>query len=46
MTGITSTLSITKTAIAAQQAGLNITGQNIANVKIRITAGRAQSSMP
>ncbi len=32
MTGITSTLSITKTAIAAQQAGLNITGQNIANV--------------
>jgi len=32
MSGIGSTLSIAKTAIAAQQYGLNITGQNIANV--------------
>ncbi len=32
MSGISSTLSIAKTAIAAQQYGLNITGQNIANV--------------
>ena len=32
MGGIGSTLSIAKTAIAAQQYGLNITGQNIANV--------------
>ncbi|MDM8538573.1 flagellar hook-associated protein FlgK, partial [Desulfobacterales bacterium HSG17] len=32
MTGITSTLSIAKTAIAAQQYGLNVTGHNIANV--------------
>lgn len=32
MSGISSTLSIAKTAIAAQQYGLTITGQNIANV--------------
>ena len=32
MSGISSTLSIARTAIAAQQYGLNITGQNIANV--------------
>jgi flagellar hook-associated protein 1 FlgK len=32
MSGISSTLSIAKTAIAAQQYGLNVTGQNIANV--------------
>ncbi|MCP4673616.1 MAG: hypothetical protein GY857_20200, partial [Desulfobacula sp.] len=32
MSGISSTLSIAKTAIAVQQYGLNITGQNIANV--------------
>lgn len=32
MSGITSTLSIAKTAIAAQQYGLNVTGHNIANV--------------
>ncbi|MCF6248778.1 MAG: flagellar hook-associated protein FlgK [Desulfobacula sp.] len=32
MSGLSSTLSIAKTAIAAQQYGLNITGQNIANV--------------
>ncbi|MDA3791460.1 MAG: flagellar hook-associated protein FlgK [Desulfobacula sp.] len=32
MSGISSTLSIAKTAISAQQYGLNITGQNIANV--------------
>ncbi len=32
MGGIGSTLSIAKTAIAAQQYGLNVTGQNIANV--------------
>ncbi len=32
MSGISSTLSIAKTAIASQQYGLNITGQNIANV--------------
>ncbi|MCP3899839.1 MAG: flagellar hook-associated protein FlgK, partial [Desulfobacteraceae bacterium] len=32
MSGIGSTLSIAKTAIAAQQYGLNVTGQNIANV--------------
>ncbi|WP_300456297.1 flagellar hook-associated protein FlgK [Desulfobacula sp.] len=32
MAGIISTLSIAKTAIASQQYGLNITGQNIANV--------------
>jgi len=32
MSGLTSTLSIAKTAIAAQQYGINITGQNIANV--------------
>ncbi|MFN2359180.1 MAG: flagellar hook-associated protein FlgK, partial [Desulfotignum sp.] len=32
MAGISSTLSISKTAIATQQYGLNITGQNIANV--------------
>jgi len=32
MAGISSTLSIAKTAIASQQYGLNITGQNIANV--------------
>ncbi len=32
MSGITSTLSIAKTAIAAQQYGLAVTGHNIANV--------------
>lgn len=32
MSGISSTLSIAKTAIATQQYGLNVTGQNIANV--------------
>ena len=32
MSGITSTLNIAKTAIAAQQYGLNVTGHNIANV--------------
>jgi len=32
MSGISSTLSIAKTAITTQQYGLNITGQNIANV--------------
>ncbi|WP_022664685.1 flagellar hook-associated protein FlgK [Desulfospira joergensenii] len=32
MSGLSSTLSIAKTALAAQQYGLNITGQNIANV--------------
>ena len=32
MSGITSTLSIAKTAIAAQQYGLNVAGHNIANV--------------
>ncbi len=32
MSGISSTLSIAKTGIAAQQYGLNITGHNIANV--------------
>ncbi|MCD4722831.1 MAG: flagellar hook-associated protein FlgK, partial [Desulfobacula sp.] len=32
MSGISSTLSIAKTAIAAQQYGLNVTGHNIANV--------------
>ncbi|MDD9303616.1 MAG: flagellar hook-associated protein FlgK [Desulfobacter sp.] len=32
MSGISSTLSIAKTAISTQQHGLNITGQNIANV--------------
>jgi len=32
MSGLSSTLSIAKTAIAAQQYGLNITGNNIANV--------------
>ncbi|MEE4364894.1 MAG: flagellar hook-associated protein FlgK, partial [Desulfotignum sp.] len=32
MAGISSTLSIAKTAIATQQYGLNITGQNISNV--------------
>ena len=32
MAGISSTLSIAKTAIAAQQYGLNVTGHNIANV--------------
>lgn len=32
MSGITSTLSIAKSAIAAQQYGLNVTGHNIANV--------------
>ncbi|THB76341.1 MAG: flagellar hook-associated protein FlgK, partial [Desulfobacteraceae bacterium] len=32
MSGISSTLSISKTAISAQQAGLAVTGQNIANV--------------
>lgn len=32
MAGITSTLSIAKTAVATQQYGLNVTGQNIANV--------------
>ena len=32
MSGIGSTLSIAKTAIAAQQAGLTVTGNNIANV--------------
>jgi flagellar hook-associated protein FlgK len=32
MSGIYSTLSIAKTAIAAQQYGLSITGQNVANV--------------
>jgi flagellar hook-associated protein FlgK len=32
MSGISSTLSIAKTAIAVSQYGLNITGQNIANV--------------
>ena len=32
MSGISSTLSIAKTAIAAQQYGLAITGHNIANV--------------
>lgn len=32
MGGISSTLSIAKTAIAAQQYGLNVTGHNIANV--------------
>lgn len=32
MSGLSSTLSIAKTAIASQQYGLNITGQNIANV--------------
>lgn len=32
MAGINSTLSIAKTAIAAQQYGLSVTGQNVANV--------------
>jgi len=32
MSGLSSTLSIAKTGIATQQYGLNITGQNIANV--------------
>ena len=32
MSGLSSVLSIAKTAIAAQQYGLNITGNNIANV--------------
>ncbi|MBU2629855.1 MAG: flagellar hook-associated protein FlgK, partial [Proteobacteria bacterium] len=32
MSGISSTLNIAKTAIAAQQYGLNVTGHNIANV--------------
>jgi len=32
MSGLSSTLSIAKTAIAVQQNGINITGQNIANV--------------
>ncbi|MFH2060648.1 MAG: flagellar hook-associated protein FlgK [Pseudomonadota bacterium] len=32
MSGITSTLNIAKSAIAAQQYGLNVTGHNIANV--------------
>ena len=32
MSGLSSTLSIAKTAIAVQQYGINITGQNIANV--------------
>lgn len=32
MAGISSTLSIAKTAIATQQYGLSVTGQNIANV--------------
>jgi flagellar hook-associated protein 1 FlgK len=32
MSGLSSTLSIAKTAIAAQQYGLNVTGNNIANV--------------
>jgi len=32
MSGILSTLSIAKTAITTQQYGLNLTGQNIANV--------------
>jgi len=32
MSGISSTLSIAKSAISVQQYGLNITGQNIANV--------------
>lgn len=32
MSGLNSTLSIAKTAIASQQFGLNVTGQNIANV--------------
>ena len=32
MSGISSTLSIAKTAVSIQQYGLNITGQNIANV--------------
>lgn len=32
MSGISSTLSISKTAISAQQKGLAVTGQNIANV--------------
>ncbi len=33
MTGITSTLNIAKSAIAAQQYGLNVTGHNIANAQ-------------
>ncbi len=32
MSGLSSTLSIAKTAIVSQQYGLNVTGQNIANV--------------
>ena len=32
MSGIGSTLSIAKTAIFAQQNGLNVTGHNISNV--------------
>ncbi len=32
MSGISSTLSISRTAIASQQYGLNVTGNNIANV--------------
>ncbi len=32
MSGISSTLNIAKTAISVQQYGLNVTGQNIANV--------------
>lgn len=32
MSGISSTLNIAKTAVAAQQYGLNVTGHNIANV--------------
>ncbi|MFA5905113.1 MAG: flagellar hook-associated protein FlgK, partial [Desulfobacula sp.] len=32
MSGLSSTLNIAKTAIAAQQYGLNVTGHNIANV--------------
>ncbi len=32
MSGLTSTLNIAKTAIAAQQYGLNVTGHNVSNV--------------
>ncbi|MCK5313257.1 MAG: flagellar hook-associated protein FlgK, partial [Desulfobacteraceae bacterium] len=49
MGGIGSTLSIAKTAIAAQQYGLNITGQNIANVNnpdYSVQSAQQQSMKP
>ncbi len=49
MSGIGSTLSIAKTAIAAQQYGLNVTGQNIANVNnpdYSVQSARQKSMRP